>query len=213
MHLRRPSPGLVIAAVALFIALGGTAFASHFLITSTSQIKPSVLKKLRGKRGPAGAKGATGASGAAGVPGAPGKEGPAGKEGQQGPPGPSQLTRLTEFRGPEEEVEPEEFNASIAECPTGSRAVSGGFFTLGPPPNEQFSEAFEIEFEEGEVFRGWVYGSNNPSGTEAQFIEAVAYCAHEGEAVTVSRPSNKARSQVKAAVLAKLKARRAHRAH
>src|SRR5438876_402905 len=50
MHLRRPSPGLAIAVVALFIALGGTASAAHFLITSTSQIKPSVLKKLRGKR-------------------------------------------------------------------------------------------------------------------------------------------------------------------
>ena len=63
------------------------------------------------------------------------------------------------------------------------------------------------------MFRGWVYGSNNPDPAEAQFIQAVAYCAHEGEAVTVSLPSKKARSEVKAAVLAKLKARRAHRAH
>src|SRR2546423_685496 len=221
MHLRRPSPGLVIAVVALFIALGGTAFAAkHYLITSTGQIKPSVLKKLRGNRGPAGAKGATGATGAtgaagpAGAPGALGKEGPAGKEGKEGPPGPVELAPLTEFRGEEEEVEEEEFNVSVAECPSGSRAVSGGFFTLGPPPNEQFSEAFEIEFEEGEVFRGWVYGSNNPSSTEAQFIEAIAYCAAEGKAITTAAVhSGKTRSAVKAAVLAKLKARRAHRAH
>ena len=63
------------------------------------------------------------------------------------------------------------------------------------------------------MFRGWVYGSNNPDPAEAQFIEAVAYCAHEGEAVTVSLPSEKARSWVKAAVIAKIKARHAHRAH
>jgi hypothetical protein len=38
-----------VALVALFVALGGTAVAArHYLITSTSQIKPSVLKLLRG---------------------------------------------------------------------------------------------------------------------------------------------------------------------
>src|SRR3954453_9025188 len=90
MHLRRPSPGLAIAVVALFIALGGTAFGAHFLITSTSQIKPSVLKKLRAKRGPAGVKRATGASGPAGPAGPQGKEGATGKEGpasKEGTPG------------------------------------------------------------------------------------------------------------------------------
>src|SRR6476659_8445695 len=124
MRVRRPSPGLVIAVVALFIALGGTAFASHFLITSTSQIKPSVLKKLQGKTGRPGAKGATGAAGAQGKEGpaaregkadAAGKEGPTGpagkegipgKEGKEGPPGPSQLTHIEEVRGEEETVEP-----------------------------------------------------------------------------------------------------------
>ena len=42
--------------------------------------------------------------------------------------------------------------------------------------------------------------AHNPDPAEAQFIQAVAYCAHEGEAVTVSLPSKKARSEVKAAV-------------
>ena len=57
MHLRRPSPASIIASLALFVALGGTAIAArHYLITSTSQIKPSVLKELRGN---AGANGAT----------------------------------------------------------------------------------------------------------------------------------------------------------
>src|SRR2546423_10743305 len=91
MRFRRPSTASIIAVVALFFALGGSAVASHFLITNTSQIKPSVLKKLRGRtgragpRGPAGVKGATGATGATGPAGLNGKEGPPGPEGKEGP--------------------------------------------------------------------------------------------------------------------------------
>ncbi len=60
MRIHRPSPALVLASVALFLALGGTAAAArHFLITSTRQIKPSVIQALRagvkpGPTGPAG---------------------------------------------------------------------------------------------------------------------------------------------------------------
>ena len=85
MRVRRPSPGLAIAIVALFMALGGTAYASHFLITSTSRIKPSVLKKLRGKSGPAGAGGTTGATGAIGAAGVQGATGAAGHQDPQEP--------------------------------------------------------------------------------------------------------------------------------
>jgi hypothetical protein len=52
MRYRRPSPSTLIALVALFFALGGSAVAaSRYLITSTSQIKPSVLKTIRGAPG------------------------------------------------------------------------------------------------------------------------------------------------------------------
>lgn len=71
----------VVAWLALFAALGGTSLAaSHYIITSTKQIKPGVLKQLRGKRGAAGAKGVTG------------PQGSPGKEGQQGPAGPFPTT-------------------------------------------------------------------------------------------------------------------------
>jgi hypothetical protein len=43
----KPSPAMVVACLALFVALGGTAVAARqYLITSTDQIKPSVLSEL-----------------------------------------------------------------------------------------------------------------------------------------------------------------------
>ena len=83
MHLRgRPSYANIASTLALIVAIGGgTAWAAthhHYLITSTGQIKPKVLKTLRGRNGTngvngaAGAKGATGPSGATGATGVPG---------------------------------------------------------------------------------------------------------------------------------------------
>jgi hypothetical protein len=82
----------VAATLALVFSMsGGALAASHYLINSTKQINPKVLKKLKGnsgKPGAPGAAGATGATGASGAPGPTGKEGSAGKEGKQGEPGP-----------------------------------------------------------------------------------------------------------------------------
>ena len=79
MRAFRPRPAMAVALLALFIAMGGSAVAaSHYLINSTAQINPKVLKKLRGEAGIAGTAGTSGA------PGPQGKEGPAGKEGLAG---------------------------------------------------------------------------------------------------------------------------------
>ncbi len=82
---RRITYANVAATLALVFSMtGGALAASHYLITSTKQIKPSVLKKLKGNTGATGKTGATGATGAPGTAGAPGKEGPQGKEGAAG---------------------------------------------------------------------------------------------------------------------------------
>ncbi len=48
MRGERPSPAIIIAMLALVVALGGTAVAaSRYVITNSSQIKPSVLSELR----------------------------------------------------------------------------------------------------------------------------------------------------------------------
>ena len=95
MHLRRPTPAGIIASLALFFALGGSAVAAnHYLVTSTSQIKPSVLKSLHGPAGAKGAKGATGANGAGGPAGPAGGQGPQGIQGPSGAQGTSVVARI-----------------------------------------------------------------------------------------------------------------------
>src|SRR5579862_2633648 len=73
----------VVATFALVIALGGgTAWAAHtYLITSTSQIKPSVLKKLHGAHGAHGKNGTNGTNGTTGATGATGAAGATGATG------------------------------------------------------------------------------------------------------------------------------------
>ena len=91
---RRPlTVASLIATVALVFAMSGGAWAAKkYLITSTAQIKPSVLKKLKGKPGKNGTDGAPGPQGPAGQNGAPGKDGAPGSNGasvlsEQFPPG------------------------------------------------------------------------------------------------------------------------------
>ena len=115
----------VVATMALVFAMsGGALAASHYLITKTSQIKPSVLKKLKGNIGHTGA---TGPSGPSGPPGS------AGKEGQQGALGTTIVDRIRSI--------------SLVETATGSEAkgeiagtgdaLSGGTFTQGADEVDQ----------------------------------------------------------------------------
>ena len=79
---RRFTYANVAMTLALVLAMSGGAFAAgKFLITSTKQIKPSVLSSLKGKAGPAGPTGAVGLAGGAGP------QGPAGLKGETGSPG------------------------------------------------------------------------------------------------------------------------------
>lgn len=78
----------VAATLALVFSMtGGALAAQHYLITSTKQISPKVIKALKGKNGKTGPQGPQGKEGLAGKEGAPGKEGALGKEGKQGTPG------------------------------------------------------------------------------------------------------------------------------
>jgi len=82
---RHVNPTAAIAVLALFLAMSGGAWAAHrYIVTSTGQIKPSVLKQLRGAAGARGLPGAAGAQGPQGPQGAPGKDGAPGRDGTPG---------------------------------------------------------------------------------------------------------------------------------
>src|SRR5665213_2666948 len=74
---KRTSYANVVSTLALVLAIGGgTAWAAHhYLITSTNQIKPSVLRKLHGANGHKGTNGTNGSNGATGATGVTGATG------------------------------------------------------------------------------------------------------------------------------------------
>jgi hypothetical protein len=143
------------------------AAARHFLITSTRQIKPSVLRALHG------ATGKTGLQGPAGPAGAIGAQGP------QGPAGPVNLGALTIVRAPDILVPKAEFATSIASCPAGSHVVSGGEYT-----GLAVHEGSEMSADH----RSWIVIVFNNATIETH-LEAIAYCASSGQAVAASAPS------------------------
>lgn len=70
--MRKPSAAITISTAALFFSLTGAGIAAqHYLITSTKQIKPSVLRQiarqLPAARGPRGGEGEQGVPGPAGT--------------------------------------------------------------------------------------------------------------------------------------------------
>ena len=82
---RRISYANVAATLALVFSMsGGALAASHYLINSTKQISPKVLKKLKGSTGKTGATGPAGPKGEAGTKGEPGVKGEPGPKGETG---------------------------------------------------------------------------------------------------------------------------------
>jgi Collagen triple helix repeat (20 copies) len=83
-------PGVIAVFALVFAMAGGAWAAKKYVITSTNQIKPSVLKSLQGKagpQGPAGSNGSAGAKGDAGPKGDNGAKGDTGTAGSAGTPG------------------------------------------------------------------------------------------------------------------------------
>jgi hypothetical protein len=85
--LAPPSPALVIALVALFVALGGTGYAASQVGDDHATAATKKAKAKQGKRGPRGFRGPQGPRGLQGLTGAQGPQGAQGATGPQGAPG------------------------------------------------------------------------------------------------------------------------------
>ena len=131
MRRRRPSPAMLVALLALFVALGGSSYAAiRFPAGSvgTAQLKNGAVTKkkinkvtiraLKGNRGPRGFQGARGA------PGAPGPAGPAGTAGARGPAGPG-MTDLEWVSSSNSSSTAGDLVAEV-QCPAGKIVVTGG---------------------------------------------------------------------------------------
>ncbi len=85
-------PGVISVIALVFAMVGGAYAAKKYVITSTNQIKPSVLKAIS-KPGPKGDTGAKGDNGSAGASGPAGAKGDAGSPGGPGANGTSVTTK------------------------------------------------------------------------------------------------------------------------
>jgi hypothetical protein len=173
---RHMSPATVLAVVALVFAMTGGAYAAKkYLITSTKQISPSVLKALQGKAGPGGAPGAAGAPGAqgpagpAGPVGSVGSAGPKGDAGTVGAKGEKGATGATGATGVEGNIK--------ATLPSGTtetgtwdisgHSVGGGYYTAAisfPIPLKEagVNKAYAFTLEQTEEKE---FGSSGCAGT------------------------------------------------
>lgn len=166
---------IALSIVAIFCSVATAGAARHYLITSTKQIKPNVMRALKGNAGAQGPRGFNGAQGTQGIAGAAG------------------ITQVFDVIGNDVSAAPGQVVFSDAVCPAGSAVVGTGFYT------SIASVAFAERF--GNIVR---VAADNESSIVINGIHAQAVCA-AGPGVSarsVVRPDYKAADAALAAVKA-----------
>jgi hypothetical protein len=185
---RRLSYANVTATLALFIALGGGAYAaagspfvgSSGAISGCVKTKGGPLTIVKaGRKCPKGTvslvlntKGATGPQGATGATGAAGATG-TGTKGEQGPPGPSGISDYQKVESSFKKSSGGSTNVggATAECPAGTSLLGGGYNTT-----EENLKIFMSENGPTDSGEGWEAVAL--SGSSATFeVKAYAFCA------------------------------------
>jgi hypothetical protein len=158
-RLRRPSPALVVASLALLISLGGTGYAAVALpknSVGTPQLRTGAVTSLKVQdktlrlvdfaplqrqqlKGASGAAGSKGDKGEKGDKGDRGDKGDKGDKGNIGEPGLSGYQIVTKTGT--------STTASVAvqaTCPAGKRAIGGGGFTQTPAAGVTVQNSFPV---------------------------------------------------------------------
>jgi hypothetical protein len=140
--MKRLTYSNVVATLALVFAMSGGALAAqHYILTSTSQIKPSVLKALRAPSKP----GAAGTNGSVGPAGQTGAQGATGAMGAQGPAGPVTVDQAKSAYL----IRKTSHGSATALCHEGDVATGGHaqFDPVSPEP-EAVRKAHEVKTED-----------------------------------------------------------------
>jgi hypothetical protein len=188
---RRISYANVTATLALVFAMSGGALAANsYLINSTKQINPKVLKKLTGKPGKTGIAGANGATGAAGPQGPTGKEGPKGETGPKGEEGKEGLTGKEGKEGKQGEVG--SFETALASGKTETGDWGAGFTAAGSGNAYFATGTFPIPLPAGLNSEHVLYvsGSSATHCSGAGHAEAGYLCVYGGDSINANTPSN-----------------------
>lgn len=174
-----------VAYLALFVALGGSAYAAVTITgknikdgtisgrdvknrsLGTSKLSATAVGSLTGRRGPAGSQGDSGGRGPIGPKGETGSAGP---QGTSGPAGPSGVSGW-EYRVSEGKYLPSGVsNPTQANCPAGKKALGGG-------ASATYANAYVIDSAPTNDGTGWVVRSRNTSPSPAT-VYAWVICAN-----------------------------------
>jgi hypothetical protein len=165
-----PSPAMVVACVALFVAMGGTGYAATQLSPEGGDAVASKKGKAKGKGKGKGLRGPRGLQGPAGPPGPVGPAGAAGSNAF------GQLDYNVSAPVTNEAGEQDFVSVS---CDPGWHVVGGGIYSSSSSLAANVNSSFPSN-EEGEFGNtGWS-GYVNNDGASAQDINAVAICAKAG---------------------------------
>jgi hypothetical protein len=174
-------PWLVTTVVLALSITGGAVAASKITGAQVKDnsltgkdIKNKSLTKSDFKGSVRGARGSTGPAGPAG---------PAGPGGPAGPAGPTAVSAITPVAG-SVMVAAGESDGGTLLCPDGQKVISGGFFGGGTETEVFLSAANDDR-------TGWQVAMDNTDGTEAAELDAFAYCAGTGKAVTAKARSHR----------------------
>jgi len=191
-----------VAYLALFAALGGSAYAAVTVTgknikdgtvtgrdvknrsLGTNKLSTRAVSSLTGQPGPAGPQGERGPVGPTGPAGAKGETGPAGPQGETGPAGPQGETGQAGPRGPSgisgwqyvtqaARISPSSYAKWSVGCPNGRKALGGGVATAS---SEVLGRTLLETAPHGEA-TGW-YGSviNRSSQPITDYVWAI--CAY-----------------------------------
>jgi Collagen triple helix repeat (20 copies) len=176
-----------VAYLALFAALGGSAYAAVTVTGSnikdgtvtgkdvknrslgTNKLSPTAVSSLSGKPGPAGPqgeRGAVGPTGPTGPAGPKGETGPAGPQGLRGPAGPSGMFGREQLTSLGLSVSAKTTRRLTKQCPTGKTVLGGGV--------SKSSGGFVADSAPTNDGTGWVGALYNPGpGSSTMYVWAI----------------------------------------